>query len=144
MFLHRTEAEGSGRRRDRSRLTLLAAPPRTASQCLFPALLGLPLVPRSVIEVIGFHGALQLALHLVGHGGIAQPPTPAIARPAMHPQLSRNTSRRAREAQQEGGENPVGQRSFALVEQRIGEIIERILRLEMRQLIDSKRQHRKA
>ena len=42
----------------------------------------------------------------------------------MHPQLSRNTSRRAREAQQEGGENPVGQRSFALVEQRIGEIIE--------------------
>ena len=74
-------------------LTLLAAPPRTASQCLFPALLGLPLVPRGVLEVIGFHGALQLALHLVGHGGIAQPPTPAIARPAMDPQLSRNTSR---------------------------------------------------
>jgi hypothetical protein len=42
----------------------------------------------------------------------------------MHPQLSRNTSRRAREAQQEGGENPVWQRSLALVEQRIGEVIE--------------------
>src|SRR6266849_6391460 len=42
----------------------------------------------------------------------------------MHPQLSRNTSRRAREAQQEGGENPVRQRALALVEQRIGEVIE--------------------
>ena len=55
---------------------------------------------------------------------MAQPPAPAIARPAMHPQLLRHPSRRTRQAQQEGGENPVWQRSLALVEQRMGEIVE--------------------
>src|SRR5215471_2253731 len=105
-------------------LTLLAAPTRTASQCLFPALLGLPLVPRGVIEVIRFHRALQPALGFVGHGRIAQPPTPPIAGPAMDPQLPRNASRRTRQAQQEGGQNPVRTWPPALVEQGMGQIIE--------------------
>src|SRR5262245_51740146 len=53
-------------------LTLLAAPPCAAAQRLLPALLGLALLPSGVIEVIRFHGAFQLAVHLVGQGGIAQ------------------------------------------------------------------------
>src|SRR5262245_19200574 len=77
-------------------LAFLAAPTRSAAQRLFPALLRLPLVPSGVIEVVGFDYALQLPLHLVGQGGIAQPPTPAIARPPMHPQLSGNAARGAR------------------------------------------------
>jgi hypothetical protein len=42
----------------------------------------------------------------------------------MPPQLSRNPSRRARQTQQEGGENPVRQGPFALMEQRMGEGVE--------------------
>src|SRR5215831_10191282 len=48
----------------------------------------LPLVASGVIEFIRFHGALQLPLHLVGQGGMAQPPTPALARPHIPPQFS--------------------------------------------------------
>jgi len=105
-------------------LTLLAATTRSATQVLCATLLGLALLAGGVIEVIRFHCACHLTIDFVGDGCIAQPPAPAIARTAMHPQLSRNTSRRAREAQQEGGENPVWQRSLALVEQRIGKVIE--------------------
>src|SRR5262249_35485727 len=42
---------------------------------------------------IRFPRALQPAIGFVGDGRIPQPPAPAIARPAMHPQLSRNTPR---------------------------------------------------
>src|SRR5438309_6556241 len=42
----------------------------------------------------------------------------------MDPHLPGNTSRRARQAQQEGGQNPVRQRSLALVQEGIGEVIE--------------------
>src|SRR5262249_23912474 len=97
---------------------------RSAPQVLCPSVFGLAFLARGVIEIICFDGPFQLPLHFIGQGSIPQPPAPAIARPAMHPQLSRNTARRAREAQQEGGKNPVGQRALALVEQRIGEIIE--------------------
>src|SRR6516162_5144287 len=107
-----------------TRLALLAAPTRAAAQGFLPALLGLALLPRGVIEVIRFHGAFELAMHLIGQRSIAQPPAPPIARTAMHPQLSRHTARRARKAQQEGGENPVWQRALALMEQRIGEVVE--------------------
>ena len=79
-------------------LAFPAAPTRAAAQRLLPALLRLTLVPRGVIEVIGFDCALSLALHLVGQGGIAQPPAPAVAGPDMHPQLSRNALRRTRQA----------------------------------------------
>jgi hypothetical protein len=60
-----------------------------------------------MVEVIRFHRAFEVAVHLIGQGRITEPPAPAIARPAMPPQLSRNTSRRTRQAQQEGGENLV-------------------------------------
>src|SRR5437899_6686583 len=42
----------------------------------------------------------------------------------MDTQLSGNTSRRTRQAQQEGGQNPVGGRPLALVEQGMGEVVE--------------------
>src|SRR5439155_26440606 len=61
-------------------LALLAPASRSAAQRLLAAPLRLPLVTGGVIEVIGLHRPFQLALHLIGHGGIAQPPTPAIAR----------------------------------------------------------------
>ena len=47
-------------------LALLAAPTRSAPQGLLPTLRRLPLVARSVREVIRFDGARQLALHLMG------------------------------------------------------------------------------
>ena len=75
-----------------TRLTLLAATARAAPQRLLPALRRLPLVSRSMVEVIRFHGAFQLAIGFVGHGRIPQPPTPAIARPGMDPSLPSNPS----------------------------------------------------
>ena len=42
----------------------------------------------------------------------------------MHPQLSCNSARRTRQAQQEGGENPIWQRALALVKQCMGEVVE--------------------
>jgi len=74
--------------------------------------------------VIRFHGALQLPLHLVGQGGIAQPPTPAIARPPMHPQLSGNTARGTRQAQEKRRQNPVYDRALAAIQERAREVIE--------------------
>src|SRR5262247_4120775 len=44
----------------------LPAPTRSTPQGLFPSLLGLPLVARGMIEVVGFNGAFQLAMHLIG------------------------------------------------------------------------------
>src|SRR2546429_4101322 len=105
-------------------LALLAAPTCSATQVFFPTPLGFALLASSVIEVIGFDRALHLAIGFVGDGRIAQPPAPAIAHTAMHPQLFGNTSRRTRQVQQEGGEYPVCQRPLALVEQRMGQIIE--------------------
>src|ERR671933_826363 len=64
-------------------LAFLAAPARSASQRLLPALLGLSLVASGMIEVIRFHRAFLLAVHLIGHGRIAQPPAPPIAGPDM-------------------------------------------------------------
>src|SRR5262245_28121022 len=68
----------------------LAAPTHAAPQRLLPALLGLPLVAGSLGEVIGFDRPVQLAANLIGEGGIAEPPTPAIAGADMDPQLSGN------------------------------------------------------
>src|SRR5215510_6251142 len=64
-------------------LAFLAAPTRTAPQCLLPALLGLPFVARGVREGIGCDRAVQLPLPLIGQGRIAQPPAPAVAGPDM-------------------------------------------------------------
>src|SRR5262249_16562105 len=66
-------------------LALLAPATRAAAQRLLAAPCGLALVAGGVREVIGFHRPCQLALHLIGQGGIAQPPAPAIACTAMHP-----------------------------------------------------------
>jgi hypothetical protein len=88
-------------------LTLLAAPTRSATQRLGATLLGLALLASGLVEVIRFHRALQPALGFVRHGRIPQPPAPAVAGPAMDPQLPGNASRRTRQAQQEGGQNPV-------------------------------------
>src|SRR5712691_6942432 len=105
-------------------LAFLAATPRAASQRLLPALLRLPLVASGMVEVIGFNGAFQLAMHLIGQSGIPQPLAPTITGSDMHPHLPGNTPGRAREAQQEGRENPVRERPLALGEQRVGEVIE--------------------
>jgi len=64
-------------------LTFLAPATRPASQRFLPTVFGLALVPSSVIEVIRFHRALQLAIGFVGDGRIAQPPAPAVARTDM-------------------------------------------------------------
>src|SRR5687767_11725766 len=106
-------------------LALLAATPRSAAQRLLPSMFGLSLLPGGVIEVIGFHDPFQLTLLLVGEGSIAQPPAPPIACADMDAQLSGNTPRRTRQTQQEGGQNPVGERPLALVKQRLRQIVER-------------------
>src|SRR5438128_1042813 len=49
-------------------LALLAATTRSASQRLLPALRRLPLVAGGMVEVIRFHRACQLAVHLIGQG----------------------------------------------------------------------------
>src|SRR5262245_51973854 len=105
-------------------LAFLAATPWRAAQCLFPALLGLALVAGGMIQVVGFDRPRHLPLHLVGQGGIAQPPTPAIASADMHPQLFGNATRGTRQTQQKGGENPVHDRALAAIQQRTREVIE--------------------
>src|SRR5262245_51311026 len=75
-----------------ARLALLAAPPCAASQRFLPTLFRLALLTSGVRELIRFHGAFQLTVHLIGQGRIAQPPAPAVAGPDMHPHLSRNAS----------------------------------------------------
>src|SRR6266571_5099474 len=52
-------------------LAFLAAPTRAAPQRLLSSLRRLPLVASSMVEVIGFNGAFQLAMHLIRQGGIA-------------------------------------------------------------------------
>ncbi|HEX2242440.1 MAG TPA: hypothetical protein VHK27_04120 [Gammaproteobacteria bacterium] len=42
----------------------------------------------------------------------------------MDTQLSGDATRRTRQTQQEGGENPMHQRAFAVGQQRMGEIVE--------------------
>jgi hypothetical protein len=74
--------------------------------------------------VVKFDGPLQLALHLVGQGHIAQPPTPAIAGPGMDTHLPGDETRRAREAQQKGGKAPKSERPLALGEQCVSEVVE--------------------
>jgi hypothetical protein len=97
---------------------------RSATQRLLATAFRLPLVAGRVVEVIGFHRPFQLARHLIGQGGIAQPPAPPIAVPDMHAHLSRNAPGRASEAQQKGRKNPVRQRPLALVQQGRGEVVE--------------------
>src|SRR5438105_4666536 len=105
-------------------LAFLPPATRSAPQRLLATALRLSLVTGGVVEVIGFHGACQLAVGFIGEGRIAQPPAPAIARTAIHPQLSRNTSRGTRQAQQKGRENPVHDRALAAVQERSREVIE--------------------
>src|SRR5262245_20632491 len=106
------------------RLAFLAATPWLAPQCFGPALLGLALVARRMVEVVGFDCPRPLPLHFIEQGGITQPPTPAIARPPMHPHLSGNASRRARQAQQNRREHPVHDRALAAIQERSREVIE--------------------
>src|SRR5262249_32524731 len=110
-----------------ARFALLAPPPRSATQVSFAPLLGLALLASGVIEVIRFHCTCYLAVGFIGEGCIAQPPAPAIARTTMHPQLSRNTSRRTGETEQKRRQNPGRQRPLALVQQRISQVIESAL-----------------
>ena len=89
-------------------LACLAAPTRAASQRLLPALRGLALVARSMVEVISFDCPVQLTTDLIGEGGMAQPPAPAVASPDMAPRLSGNAARGTREAQGFFAYPPVG------------------------------------
>src|SRR5712691_7190870 len=105
-------------------LAFLAAPPRLASQRLRPTPLGLPLVAGGMVEVIRFHRACQLAMHLIRQRGIPQPPAPPIAGTNMDPHLPRDTPRRTGETEQKGRQNPVRQRPLALVQEGSGEVVE--------------------
>jgi hypothetical protein len=105
-------------------LAPFASTPRSASQGLWPTLFGLSLVPSDVIELIGFNRALQLAIDLVGDGSIAQPPAPAIAGADMDTHLPRDAPGGTGEAQQKGREDPVRERSPALGEERVSEVVE--------------------
>src|SRR4029453_1900004 len=60
-------------------LAFLTATTWLATQRLLPTPFGLPLVAGGMVEVIRFHRAFQLAMHLVRHRGIPQPPAPTIA-----------------------------------------------------------------
>src|SRR5215471_13572162 len=105
-------------------LAFLAAPPGLATQYLLPAVCRLALVARSMVEIIRFDRAVQLALYLRGQGGIPEPPTPAIAGADMDPQLSGNAARGTRQAQQKGGEKPVCEGALTAVQERAREVIE--------------------
>src|SRR4030095_3338047 len=105
-------------------LAFLPTATRATPQRLLATALRLPLLASGVIEVIRFHGALQLPLHLVGQGRIAQPPTPAIARPPMHPHLAGNAARGTRQAQEKRREHPVHDRTLAAIQERACEVIE--------------------
>src|SRR5262249_14911069 len=105
-------------------LAFLATPPWRAAQGLFPTLFGLALVASGMIQVVGFDRPCQLPLHLIGQSRIAQPPTPAIARPHKPPHLSGNTARGTRQAQQKRRENPMHDRALATVQERSREVIE--------------------
>src|SRR5262252_10810788 len=78
----------------------------------------------NVVKVIGFDRPLHLAPHLIGHGGVAEPPAPAITRADMNAQFSGDAPRRARQTEQKGGENPVGEGALAAVQECAREIIE--------------------
>src|SRR5438309_4523042 len=105
-------------------LAFLAATTRLASQHLLPTPFGLPLVAGGMVEVIRFHRACQLAMHLIRQRSIPQPPAPPIAGLDMDPHLPRDTPRRTGETEQKGGQNPVRQRPLALVEEGVGEVVE--------------------
>src|SRR5215831_17577844 len=105
-------------------LAFLATPPWRAAQRFLPTLLGLPLLASGVIEIIRFHGALQLPLHLIGQGGMAQPPAPAVARADMDPRLFGNTPRCTRQAQEKSGQNPVHHRALAAIQEGAREVVE--------------------
>jgi hypothetical protein len=66
---------------------LLAPATRAAAQRLLAAPCGWALVAGGGIEVIGLDCPFQLARSVVSQGGLAEPPTPAIARAAMAPYL---------------------------------------------------------
>src|SRR5215831_16130933 len=78
----------------------------------------------NVVKVINFDRPLHLAPHLIGHGGVAEPPAPAITRADMNAQFSGDAQRRARQTEQKGGENPVGEGALAAVQECAREIIE--------------------
>jgi len=52
-------------------LAFLATPPWPVPQGLLPAIFGLPLIAGGVIQLIRLNRAFQLAVHLIGQGGIA-------------------------------------------------------------------------
>ena len=101
-----------------------AAPPGAAPQGLFPTGCGLTLLPGGVLEVLGFHRACQRAVGFLGEGRMTSPPTPAIARTPMDSSRPGHAPRRTRQAQQEGGEKPVGQRPRALGPQGSGAVVD--------------------
>jgi hypothetical protein len=105
-------------------LAFRAASLRSAAQRLLPVLRRLALVAGRVIEVIRLDRPIQLALHLVGQGRIAQPPAPLIAGPDMDSQFPSNAPGRTGEAHQKGGEYPVRQWPCALVQQGLGKVVE--------------------
>jgi len=79
-------------------LAFLPTATRSAPQRLLATAFRLPLVAGGVVEVIGFDRPCQLAAHLIGQGGIAQLPAPAIAGTDMDAHFPGNTARRTGEA----------------------------------------------
>ena len=143
-LLHRLDAESTGRLDDAgplataprnhrgpvlgimapAGLTLRAPATRSTPQRLLATPVRLPLVASGLGEVIRFHCAHPLTLGFIGQRRIAAPPTPAIAGADLEPSCPGNASRRTRQTHQAGGKHPGRQRPLALMEQRVGEVIE--------------------
>jgi len=94
-----------------------------APQRLLATALRLSLVAGSMVEVIGFHRALQPTIGFVGDGGIPEPPAPAITGPTMDAQLAGNPPRRTRETEEKRRQHPVRQGPLTPVEQGSGEVV---------------------
>jgi hypothetical protein len=107
-----------------TRVTLLAAPTRSASQGLFSAVFRVPLVASGVVEVIRFHRTIELARHCIRQRGVAQPPAPARARADRDAPRSGETPRRARETPQKRRQSPGRERPLALGQQGVGAVSE--------------------
>src|SRR4029450_7387915 len=110
-----------------TRLTFLAAPPRSTPQRLLPTLLGLSLLASGVIEIVRFDGPFSLPLHFIGQRRIPQPPAPPRARPYMPPHLSGNAARGTRQAQEKRRKHPVHDRALAAIQARARGVVAGVL-----------------
>jgi hypothetical protein len=103
-------------------LLALATPP--AAPRLLAAPGGVALVAGGVIEGIGRDWPVQLALSFVSQGGLAAPPTPALARADRAPALPGDAPRGTGQTPQQGGPPPMRQGTLAAGAQRARAVVD--------------------